>query len=136
MTESEFEKKGTPMPTFKSYRDLEVWRRAMRLAKRIYQVTQKFPTDERFGLTNQLRRASVSVPSNLAEGHARVGAGEFSRFLSIAMGSVAELETQILLSRDLGYLKEALTLELLAELDVIGKILRGLAKSIERRRHA
>ena len=124
------------MTTFKSYRDLEVWQRSMRLAKRIYQVTQKFPTEERFGLTNQLRRAAVSVPSNLAEGHARFGPGEFSRFLSIAMGSVAELETQILLSQDLGYVSEAVTHELLAELDVIGKMLRGLAKSIDRRRHA
>ena len=124
------------MTTFKSYRDLEVWKKAMRLAKRIYQVTQKFPNEERFGLTSQLRRAAVSVPSNLAEGHARFGAGEFSRFLSIAMGTVAELETQILLSQELGYIKEALTLELLAELDAIGKMLRGLAKSIEKRRHA
>ena len=124
------------MTTFKSYRDLEVWQRSMRLAKRIYQVTQKFPTEERFGLTNQLRGAAVSVPSNLAEGHARFGPGEFSRFLSIAMGSVAELETQILLSQDLGYVSEAVTHELLAELDVIGKMLRGLAKSIDRRRHA
>ena len=124
------------MTTFKSYRDLEVWKKAMRLAKRIYQVTQKFPNDERFGLTNQLRRAVVSVPSNIAEGHARFGAGEFSRFLSIATGSVAEIETQILLSQDLGYVKEELTFELLAELDIIGKMLRGLAKSIDRRRHA
>lgn len=74
------------MTTFKNYRDLEVWQRAMRLVKRIYEATQKFPTDERFGLTNQMRRAAVSVPSNLAEGHARFGAGEFSRFLSITMG--------------------------------------------------
>jgi four helix bundle protein len=124
------------MTTFKSYRDLDVWKKAMRLAKRIYQVTQKFPTDERFGLTNQLRRAAVSVPSNIAEGHARFGTGEFSRFLSIAMGSVAEIETQILLSQDLGYVKEEVTFELLAELDIIGKMLRGLAKSIDRRRHA
>lgn len=124
------------MATFKSYRDLEVWQRSMHLAKRIYEVTQKFPGDERFGLTIQLRRAAVSVPSNLAEGHARFGAGEFSRFLSIAMGSVAELETQVLLSEDLGYVNETLTHELLAELDVIGKMLRGLRKSIDRRRHA
>ena len=105
--------------TFKSYRDLEVWKKSMRLAKRIYQITQRFPSEERFGLTNQLRRAAVSVPSNLAEGHARFGPGEFSRFLSITMGSVAELETQILLSND-----------------AVGRMLRGLAKSIERRRHA
>jgi|KBSSwiStaDraftv2_1062776.scaffolds.fasta_scaffold751091_1 four helix bundle protein len=121
--------------TFKSYRDLEVWQRSMRLAKRIYQVTQKFPRDERFGLTNQLRRAAVSVPSNLAEGHARFGSGEFSRFISITMGSVAELETQILLSRELGYVDAAVAEDVLGELDGIGKMLRGLAKSIQKRRH-
>jgi four helix bundle protein len=121
--------------TFKSYRDLEVWQRSMKLAKRIYQVTQKFPSDERFGLTNQLRRASVSVPSNLAEGHARFGPGEFSRFISIAMGSVAEIETQILLSTDLGYLTSELSREILEDSETIGKMLRGLAKSISKRRH-
>jgi four helix bundle protein len=121
--------------TFKSYRDLEVWQRSMRLAKRIYQVTQRFPPDERFGLTNQLRRASVSVPLNLAEGHARFGAGEFARFISIAMGSVAEIETQVLLSADLGYLEADFRKELLDELETIGKMLRGLAKSIARRRN-
>ena len=121
--------------TFKSYRDLEVWQRSMQLAKRIYQVTQKFPSDERFGLTNQLRRAPVSVPSNLAEGHARFGAGEFSRFISIAMGSVAEIETQILLSADLGYLKDGLSTAILDELETIGKMLRGLAKAISKRRN-
>lgn len=121
--------------TFKSYRDLEVWQKSMRLAKRIYQVTQTFPGDERFGLTNQLRRAAVSVPSNLAEDHARFGAGEFSRFISITMGSIAELETQILLSSDLGYISGAVAEEVLGELDGIGKMLRGLAKSIQRRRH-
>jgi len=123
------------MTTFKSYRDLEVWQRSMKLAKRIYQVAQRFPPDERFGLTNQLRRASVSVPSNLAEGHARFGAGEFARFISIAMGSVAEIETQILLSADLGYLEADFRKELLDELETIGKMLRGLAKSIARRRN-
>jgi four helix bundle protein len=121
--------------TFKSYRDLEVWQRSMQLAKRIYQITQKFPSDERFGLTNQLRRASVSVPSNLAEGHARFGSGEFSRFISISMGSVAEIETQILLSTDLGYLTGELSREILEDLETIGKMLRGLAKSISKRRH-
>src|SRR5689334_18191174 len=121
--------------TFKSYRDLEVWQRSMQLAKRIYQVTQKFPSDERFGLTNQLRRASVSVPSNLAEGHARFGAGEFSRFISISMGSVAEIETQVLLSTDLGYISDDLSRGILSELETLGKMLRGLAKSINKRRH-
>ncbi|HYX28610.1 MAG TPA: four helix bundle protein [Pyrinomonadaceae bacterium] len=121
--------------SFKSYRDLEVWQKAMKFAKRVYQTTQSFPSDERFGLTNQLRRASVSVPSTLAEGHARFGAGEFARFISIAMGSVAELETQILLSADLGYVTVRASNELLGELETIGKMLRGLAKSITKRRN-
>src|SRR5256885_5809895 len=121
-------------PTFRSYRDLEVWQRSMRLAKRIYQVTEAFPTSERFGLTNQLRRASVSLASNLAEGHARAGPGEFSRIISISMGSLAELETQILLSTDLGYIDAQTSGEILAESDTIGKMLRGLAKSISQRR--
>ena len=121
-------------PTFNSYRDLEVWQRSMKLAKNIYEVTKGFPPEERFGLTNQMRRAVVSIPSNLAEGHARFGPGEFSRFISIAMGSVAELETQIILSDDLGYIGK--NTNLLSELDRIGGMLRGLAKSIEKRRHA
>ena len=121
-------------PTFNSYRDLEVWQRSMKLAKNIYEVTKGFPPEERFGLTNQMRRAVVSIPSNLAEGHARFGPGECSRFISIAMGSVAELETQIILSDDLGYIGK--NTNLLSELDRIGRMLRGLAKSIEKRRHA
>lgn len=107
----------------------------MQLAKRIYQVTQSFPNEERFGLTNQLRRASVSVPSNLAEGHARFGPGDFSRFISIAMGSVAEIETQILLSTELGYVRAELSRELMTDLETVGKMLRGLAKSITKRRN-
>jgi four helix bundle protein len=122
--------------SFKSYRDLEVWQRSMQLAKRIYQATQNFPSEEQFGLTNQLRRASASVPSNLAEGRARFGAGEFSRFISIAMGSVAEIETQIFLSTELGCLKADLSKELMTELEAIGKMLRGLAKAIGKRRNA
>ena len=73
-------------------------------AKAIYQATSAFPSDEKFGLVNQMCRASVSIPSNIAEGHARSSTADFQRFISIAMGSVAELETQILLSTELGYL--------------------------------
>ena|SRR5215813_1387008 len=86
----------------KSYRDLEVWQKAMVLARDIYQETATFPDTERFGLTNQMRRASVSVASNISEGHARLSTADFQRFISIAMGSVAELETQVMLSYDLG----------------------------------
>ncbi len=118
---------------FKSYRDLEVWKKGMALAKDIYQATAGFPKDESFGLVNQMRRAAVSVPSNLAEGHARLSAGEFRRFVSIPMGSVAELETQIMLSADLGYLNDEVTSHLLEQLDAIGKMLRGLHESLSNR---
>lgn len=118
--------------SFKSYRDLEVWQKGMALAKRIYEVTANFPAEERFGLTNQIRRAVVSIPSNLAEGHARSGTAEFLHFISISMGSVAELETQILLSADLGYLGKDIGNDLLTQLDTIGKMLRGLSKSLSK----
>jgi len=118
--------------SFRSYRDLEVWQRGMALAKRIYETTANFPAGERFGLTNQIRRAVVSIPSNLAEGHARSGTAEFLHFISISMGSVAELETQILLSADLGYLCKDTGNDLLAQLDTIGKMLRGLGKSLSK----
>jgi four helix bundle protein len=85
------------------YKELKIWQKGMRLAKSVYQLTATFPADERFGLTAQMRRAAVSVPSNIAEGQARSGTKEFLQFLSHASGSLGELETQILLSADLGY---------------------------------
>jgi four helix bundle protein len=120
--------------TFKTYQDLAVWKRAMKLTKEVYQVTRSFPSDDRFGLTNQIRRAAVSIPSNLAEGHARVGAAEFARFISISMGSVAELETQLLLARELEYGDPEALEKTLHDLNEIGKMLRGLAKAIQMRR--
>jgi four helix bundle protein len=119
--------------TFKSYRDLEVWRKALSLAKDVYNATGAYPKDEKFGLVSQMRRAAVSVPSNLAEGHARSGGGEFKHFVSIAMGSVAELETQVILSKDLGYLNEPQCRVLMERLDIIGKMLRGLHRSLSTR---
>ena len=121
------------MSRFKSYRDLEVWQKAMALAKAIYQTTSSFPSDERFGLVNQMRRASVSIPSNIAEGHARASTADFQRFISIAMGSVAELETQVILSTELGYLTNDHQLILLNELDDLGKMLRGLHRALANR---
>jgi four helix bundle protein len=120
--------------SFRSYRDLEVWKKAMEVAREVYKATAKFPTEERFGLANQIRRAAVSVPSNLAEGHARASAADFSRFISISMGSIAELETQLLLSTDLGYLANDDCDRLLGNLDLTGKMLRGLSKAIMRRK--
>lgn len=121
-----------PAP-FRSYRDLEVWQLAIEAAKLVYQVTQQFPIEERFGLVNQMRRASVSIPSNVAEGHARNSAKDFQRFIAIAMGSVAELETQTILSVELGFIRHEQQQELLVKLDKIGKMLRGLHRSLEKR---
>jgi four helix bundle protein len=119
---------------FRSYQDLDVWKKGLAIAKFMYQATANFPVDERFGLTNQMRRAAVSIPSNIAEGHARLSTAEFQRFISIAMGSIAELETQILLSADLGFLTEAISQEALRQLDEIGKMARGLHRSLANRR--
>jgi len=118
---------------FKSYQDLEVWQKALMLAKMLYQATASFPSQERFGLVNQMRRAAVSIPSNIAEGHARASTLEFQRFISIAMGSVAELETQVILSHELEYLADEAQQVLLKELDDIGKMLRGLHRSLANR---
>jgi four helix bundle protein len=87
----------------KHYKELLVWQKGMSLAKDVYGLTARFPADERFGLVSQMRRAAISVPSNIAEGQARHGTREFLRFLSHASGSLAELETQLLLSVDMKY---------------------------------
>lgn len=87
-----------------SYKDLIVWQKAMDLVEMIYQASRTFPKEELYGLTNQLRRADVSIPSNIDEGHSRSSTAEFHRFLSIARGSLAEVETQLLIAQRLGYL--------------------------------
>lgn len=90
----------------KSYRDLQVWRKGIDLAKAVYALTHKFPKYETYGLADQLRRSAVSVPSNIAEGQARQHTGEFRQFLHMALGSAAELDTQIVLAYELGYVTE------------------------------
>jgi four helix bundle protein len=92
------------MGTIESYKDLIVYKKAYDLALAIYEMTKVFPESERFGLTSQLRRCSVSIPSNIAEGYRR-GKKEYVQFLKIAYGSCAELETQLALSRDLGFVR-------------------------------
>ncbi|MGA3094460.1 MAG: four helix bundle protein [Dehalococcoidales bacterium] len=90
----------------KDFRKLNVWQKAHELAVEVYGITASFPRDEIYGLTSQVRRASVSVPANIAEGCGRRGDAEFGRFLQIAMGSASELEYHFLLARELGFLKE------------------------------
>src|SRR5579862_4028894 len=93
------------MAKVQSYRDLIVWQKAMALTKRIYVYTRSFPKEEVYGLTSQIRRASVSISANIAEGQARNSTGEFLQFLGIAKGSLAELETLLMLSKELDLLK-------------------------------
>jgi four helix bundle protein len=121
---------------FRSYRDLELWKKGLALAKFVYQATADCPSEERFGLTNQMRRAAVSIPSNIAEGHARLSIAEFQRFISIAMGSIAELETQMILSTDLAFLTGEVSQVALVQLDEIGKMARGLYRSLANRRNS
>ena len=111
------------------YRELKVWQAGMQLAKRVYRLTVSFPSEERFGLTSQLRRASVSVPSNIAEGHARNTKSEMIRFCGIALGSVAEIETQLLLAADLGFVDVGEVDDLLRLTDEVGRMLHGLIRS-------
>lgn len=122
------------MSTLKSYRDLEVWKKSIDLVELIYWVSKNFPPEERFGLTSQVRRAAVSVPSNIAEGAAQTGTGEFLQSLSVASGSLAELETQVIIANRLEMLPQAEKQALLAQADEIGKMLGGLKRSLESRR--
>lgn len=114
----------------RSYRDLRVWQGSKGLVLSVYKVTQGFPKEEVYGLTSQMRRAAVSVPSNIAEGNAR-STKEYIRFIDIALGSLAELETQMELSESLGFMTQQQMSELFSQTDVIGRMLRKLSQSLK-----
>jgi|SRR5690606_24291088 len=117
----------------KSYRDLQVWREAVDLVELVYRASAAFPADERFGLTSQLRRSSVSIPSNIAEGHARPTTRDYLRFLGISLGSLAEMETQLLIAHRLDYIDEA-SLDPICQAGArIGRMLRTMMKSLQAR---
>jgi four helix bundle protein len=110
----------------RGHRDLIAWQKGMQLVKEIYRVTRDFPRDETYGLSGQLRRAAISVPSNLAEGHGRNSRREFHQFVGHARGSLLEVETQIEIARDLGYVSAPVARNLLAKTDELGRVLTGL----------
>lgn len=114
----------------RSYRDLEVWKRSIALVKDIYEATSQFPPAENFGLVQQIRRAAVSIPSNIAEGQFRNSTKEFRQFLSISLGSAAELETQLIIANQVNYLPFAEFNALLGNLEIIMKMLKKLSMSI------
>jgi four helix bundle protein len=114
----------------KTYRDLDIWKKSIQLVKKIYELTDKFPKVEMYGLSNQMRRASVSVPSNVAEGFRRYHNKEYKQFLYVALGSCAELETQATIAREISYLKESEEKDILEFTDHIGRMISNLLKKL------
>ena len=118
------------MKSSRSYQDLIVWKKSINLVTKIYNYTLSFPREEKFGITSQMRRAGTSISANIAEGQARQSKKEFVQFLSIAQGSLAELETFLIISRNLGFLNQANSEELLNDCSEIAKLLYRLKKSL------
>jgi four helix bundle protein len=113
------------------YKNLTIWKSSIDLVERVYKLSKLFPADEKFGLTSQIRRASVSVPSNIAEGYCRQGQKETAHFISIAIGSLAEVETQIIIANKLGYLENQITEDLMSKINSIQKQSIALRKRIQ-----
>ena len=114
----------------RSYRELIAWQKAVDLVTEIYAITREFPRDEIYGLTSQLRRAAVSVPSNIAEGQGRATKGEFIQFLCHARGSLFELETQIVIAERLGYIEPEIEWRAASKITEVARILNGLLTSL------
>lgn len=110
-----------------NYKELDVWKRSIDMVSSVYGYTKQFPDSERFSLTNQIQRSAVSVPSNIAEGSGRTSNKEFAHYLSIAIGSCFELETQLIIAKNVGYFTSD---DLFVELNEIQKMLRGLIKKL------
>ena len=117
----------------KPHKKLDVWQTGMKVAGMVYKLTTKFPEEEKFGLVSQMRRAAISIPCNIAEGAARQGKKEFRNFLSMAQGSLSELDTQLEIAVLLGYLSTESAVELDAQLLRIDKMLSRLIQSLTRR---
>jgi four helix bundle protein len=118
------------MTTSSSFRDLRIWQEAIDLALTVYRVTMGFPKHELYGLTSQMRRAAVSIPSNIAEGKGRGSDRDFGRFLFQARGSLLELQTQVVIAHGLEYLSEEQTRRLTDETDALGRGLNGLIQAV------
>ena len=115
----------------KTYRDLKVWQKSYELCLKIYRITGKFPKEEKYGLTSQLRRSAVSVPSNIAEGYGRKTTADYIRMLYIAYGSICEVETQILLAGDLGFIEKGALATIKGNIVEVERMLKALIKSLE-----
>lgn len=114
-----------------NFKELKIWQKSRELTKEIYLITQKFPKEEKYDLISQIRRSAISIPSNIAEGSGRESKKEFVRFLNISISSAFELETQIIISNDLGYINNQEYNLVINEINEIQKMIFGLRKSIE-----
>lgn len=126
---------GTSAATIRSYRDLKVWRVSMNLVTHVYRVSSAFPRHETYGLTSQVRRAAVSISSNIAEGHGREHLGDYLYHLSVANGSLMELETQVLIAGRLVYTDQPSIDALMLTAVDVGCLLAGLIRALKRRQH-
>lgn len=117
----------------KHYQQLIAWQKAIALVSELYSATKSFPRDEIYGLTSQLRRAAVSVPSNIAEGQGRATRGEFVQFLCHARGSLCEVETQVIIATNLHYIAPDRSVALSGRITEVGRILNGLIASLQRK---
>ncbi len=115
-----------------NFKELNVWKRAKDLAVQVYLVTKQFPKEEIFGLTNQIRRSSVSISSNIAEGCGRNSVAQLNNYLNISMGSASELETQLLIAIEIGYGKKDQLTSLIKEVSEIQKMINGLQRSLKK----
>lgn len=114
----------------KNFKDLKIWQKGIELAKEIYQITQSFPSAEKYGIVSQMRRAVVSIPSNIAEGFMRRHNKEYKQFLYITLGSLAELETQVILSDQLSFLRNEQCHDIQVNIDELNKMVTGLIKCL------
>lgn len=115
----------------RNFRELEIWQNSVLLVKKVYAITNLFPSEEKFSLVSQITRAAISIPSNIAEGCSRTSQKDFSRFLQISLGSSFELETQIEIAKELGFLDVNLYLETISELNIIQKRIQALKKYVD-----
>ncbi len=124
---------NNPSEPIRNHRDLIVWQRAMDLVADVYRLTDRFPREERYGLVQQVKRAVASIPSNIAEGHGRDHLGDYLRHLSVANGSLMELETQLSIAVRLGYLEQNDATTLFDGTAQVGQLLAGLVRALKRR---
>lgn len=116
----------------RNFRNLDIWKNAVQLAKQVYLLTAKLPGKEKYGLCSQLQRASVSIPSNIAEGSARKSEADFARYLEMALGSAFEVETQLIIAKDVDYISEKTLQTILSDLHKLQKQINQLISKIRR----